>query len=87
MGDVMSTWWHFMHMLAAALLLITHRCEVNALTQLRVHNRILQQKSAGEGACQPGWEAPILPWMPYEPSLARALVAHERAVRRGPDPV
>ena len=28
--------------------------------------------------------------LPYEPSLARALVAlvaHERAVRRGPDPV
>jgi hypothetical protein len=25
--------------------------------------------------------------MPYEPSLARALAAHERAVRRGPDPV
>jgi hypothetical protein len=25
--------------------------------------------------------------MPYEPSLARALVAHERAVRRDPDPV
>jgi hypothetical protein len=25
--------------------------------------------------------------MPYEPSLARALVAHERAVRRGPNPV
>ena len=25
--------------------------------------------------------------MPCEPSLARAPVAHERAVRRGPDPV
>jgi hypothetical protein len=25
--------------------------------------------------------------LPCEPSLARALVAHERAVRRGPDPV
>jgi asparagine synthetase B (glutamine-hydrolysing) len=25
--------------------------------------------------------------LPYEPSLARALGAHERAVRRGPDPV
>ena len=25
--------------------------------------------------------------MPYEPGLARALGAHERAVRRGPDPV
>jgi hypothetical protein len=25
--------------------------------------------------------------MPYEPSLARAPVAHDRAVRRGPDPV
>jgi hypothetical protein len=25
--------------------------------------------------------------MPYEPSLARAPVAHERAVRHGPDPV
>jgi hypothetical protein len=25
--------------------------------------------------------------MPYEPSLARAHVVHERAVRRGPDPV
>jgi hypothetical protein len=30
---------------------------------------------------------PCLWIMPYEPSLARALVAHERAVRRGPDPV
>jgi hypothetical protein len=25
--------------------------------------------------------------MPYEPRLARAPGAHERAVRRGPDPV
>jgi hypothetical protein len=25
--------------------------------------------------------------VPYEPCLARALVAHERAVRHGPDPV
>jgi hypothetical protein len=25
--------------------------------------------------------------MPYEPSLAQAPVAQERAVRRGPDPV
>jgi hypothetical protein len=25
--------------------------------------------------------------LPYEPSLARALGVHERAVRRGPDPV
>jgi hypothetical protein len=25
--------------------------------------------------------------LPYEPCLARAPVAHERAVRRGPDPV
>jgi hypothetical protein len=30
---------------------------------------------------------PFLYVMPYEPSLARAPVAHERAVRRGPDPV
>jgi hypothetical protein len=30
---------------------------------------------------------PCLWITPYEPSLARALVAHERAVRRGPDPV
>ena len=27
------------------------------------------------------------PLLPYEPSLAQALGAHERAVRRGPDPV
>jgi hypothetical protein len=30
---------------------------------------------------------PCLWIMPYEPSLARALVAHERVVRRAPDPV
>jgi hypothetical protein len=28
----------------------------------------------------------LLRSMPYEPSLARALAAHEMAVRRGPDP-
>jgi hypothetical protein len=31
--------------------------------------------------------SPSLARAPYEPSLARAPVAHERAVRRGPDPV
>jgi pyruvate-formate lyase-activating enzyme len=30
---------------------------------------------------------PCLWCMPYEPSLARPLGAHERAVRHGPDPV
>jgi hypothetical protein len=38
--------------------------------------------------CFPRWRFYPCSWsMPYEPCLARALVAHERAVRRGPDPV